>query len=270
MAPGLLVSGICVSKQATKEAECLREAKENQVKLHSMTRRTVTMKVSKHCQLGITWYHIPSGGCSICSVMEHKDRALTVELQELETVFGRVPIWVFLWREAGHPCKVCMVICSSDRTQPLGWCSQMELQHWKQHRWQFDQRRDLFSPLVPEGRKHHLAPNKPVLQRHCRKRDLASMCMNLQVIFGISLVQLKVSPWREEVPCRKMLLGGPGNVPPWFRGCCLMFPISESSTSTATKPTAHPLGLLHSSNLEVKVRQLALNYSPKKKKLHWF
>lgn len=144
-----------------------------------------------------------------------------------------------------------------------------ELQHWKQHRWQFDPEKGLLVPLVPESQKHNLTPNKLALQRRCRKQDLASMCMNLQVIFVISLVQLKVSPWREEVPWRKMLLGGPRNVPPWFCGCCSMCPFSPSSTSTISKLTAHPLRLLHSSNLEVKMGQLAFNYSPKKK-LHWF
>lgn len=120
----LLVSSIWVSKQATKEAECLCEANENQVKLHRMTWRIVTMKISEHCQLGISWYHIPSEGCSTSSVMEQEDGALSVELQEVQAVFGCVPIWVFLWREAGHTYNGCTVICSSDRAQLLGWSSQ--------------------------------------------------------------------------------------------------------------------------------------------------
>lgn len=48
----------------------LCEAEEHQVKLHRMTWRTVPISV--HCQLGISWYHIHSEGCSTSSVMEHE------------------------------------------------------------------------------------------------------------------------------------------------------------------------------------------------------
>lgn len=99
------VSGIQVSGQVTKEAECLRDAKQDQAKLRRVPQSTVIMTISVHCKLGIGRYHIHSEGCSASAVTECRPAGT------LDTIW--VYSWVFLWTEAGHPYTACLTELSS-------------------------------------------------------------------------------------------------------------------------------------------------------------
>lgn len=94
------------------------------------------------------------------------------------------------------------------------------------------------------------------------------MRVNLQVIFSSSCIKLSSEagdPLQGGGTVRKDVIGCPRSVPPRYSGCRLPCHIGQRSTSLATALTVRPPP---AAPQEVKTRQLALNNSPEKKKLH--
>lgn len=170
-----------------------------------------------------------------------------------------------MWRETGHPCSGCTHICSSDRAQPLGWSSQS--------RGSFSTESIVDDSLIQKRDIYPSGPWRPQTQSGSKNQLCKGTAENRTWLpcawtFRWYLASLWLN-WRWALVGRryhaeKCYWGVPGlSLPDWLPGCCWMCAISHQADSAPT--VAAP-----QQQSKVKMRQLAFNYSPKKKKHHWF